>query len=145
MNSIKTYIASDMQKLLDEISPFSVGFDRAFQNLRQIAPSTGYPPYNIIKESDEKFIIELAVAGFDKSDLTIEHKPEDNQLVVSAKTSDESKEFYFKGIANRNFSRVFALADDVVVGEASLKNGMLVIPLERVIPEEKKPRTVKIK
>ena len=126
--------------------PFSVGFDEMFKRLDKLHsnPYGNYPPYNIIKEDDDNFIIEIAVAGFDKKDFTVNLK--DGSLLVKASKSDEDKrEFEHLGIAGRSFERVFALADHVKVKGAELKNGILTISLVREIPEEEKPIEIKVK
>ena len=103
---------------------------------------TNYPPYNVVKEDDEHFSVELAVAGFSKKDVSI--TKEKNVLVIEGKVEDESKDFVHKGLASRAFKRSFTLADDVEISGASLKDGILVVSLERVIPEEDKPVSIKI-
>ena len=140
---MKTLTTLDLQK----IAPYAVGFDRIISDMFQYADnnvaSTGYPPYNIRKEGD-KFQIEIALAGVTKEDLqinledgqlTISHDPEETQVDV---------EYLHKGIAQRKFRRVWTLSDDVVVNGAQMENGMLYVELERIVPDEKKPRTIKI-
>ena len=109
--------------------------------------STGYPPYNIQKTEDFKFEIEMALAGFDKKDIEIE-VAEGVLTVKSVKDKDKgaTDEYtLYKGISQRNFSRKFTLADDIVVNGAKLENGMLTVQLERIVPEEKKPKMITIK
>jgi molecular chaperone IbpA len=119
-------------------------FDRLFD---ENVVTTNYPPYNIVKTSDEKYAIEIAIAGFSKNDIEIE--TEENTLVI--KTSDKEEEdkndveYLHKGISARAFKRSFSLADDVVVKGATFENGLLIVDLERIIPEEKKPRKISIK
>ena len=133
---------------INKLTPYAVGFDRVFDDMFRYVEhnqnSTGYPPYNIVKE-DNHFKIEMALAGVKLADLdievaegvlTISHNPE-----VDYK--DESR-FVHRGIAQRKFQRNFTLADDVVVNGAKLENGMLYISLERIIPEEKQPRKIAI-
>ena len=88
--------------------------------------------------------IELAVAGFTQSDIDIEVVPEENKLVVSGKSDDNSSDYLHRGIANRAFTRSFALDEHVEVRSADLSNGMLIINLERIVPEHKKPRKIKV-
>ena len=133
------------------LTPYAVGFDRHFDRLWDYAShqaeSTGYPPYNIQRTDDYKYEIEMALAGFDKKDLEI--KFEDGCLTVkSVKDKDKgvTDEYtVYKGISQRNFTRKFTLADDIVVNDAKLVNGMLTIYLERIIPEEKKPKMITVK
>ena len=96
--------------------PFAIGFDRTFQLLERAsqAPSVTYPPYNIVKEDDEHFAIELAVAGFSKKEVSVSKEKE--VLSIEGKSEDSEKEFVHKGLASREFRRSFTLADDVDVG-----------------------------
>jgi molecular chaperone IbpA len=132
----------------DVYRALTVGFEDTVKQLDSIARSTaksfGYPPYNIVKVDENKYVIEVAVAGFGKQDLTVELK--ENSLVVSGNiTSDSPAENYlYKGIADRAFTRKFNLADTVEIQNTQLMNGMLKIFLENVIPESKKPRKIDI-
>jgi len=135
----------------NHMTPYAVGFDRTFDRLFDYvthqAESTGYPPYNIQKTEDYKFEIEMALAGFDKKDIEIE-VAEGVLTVKSLKDKDTgATDDYtlYKGISQRNFTRKFTLADDIVVKGAELKNGMLTITLERIVPEEKKPQLITVK
>ena len=124
-----------------------IGFEDMFDRFANIASQAGqvnYPPYNIINESDTESIIELAVAGFTDDDLDIEL--ENHKLTIIGKKDvkmDDAK-YRHKGIAYRNFTRTFALSDYIVVNGASVDNGILQIYLERVVPEEKKPKKIDI-
>ena len=147
---------STLQKALqsfdyNHMTPYAVGFDRTFDRLFDYvthqAESTGYPPYNIQKTEDYKFEIEMALAGFDKKDIEIE-VAEGVLTVKSLKDKDTvATDDYtlYKGISQRNFTRKFTLADDIIVKGAELKNGMLTINLERIVPEEKKPQLIAVK
>tara|TARA_B110000503_G_scaffold32090_1_gene52048 strand:+ start:223 stop:666 length:444 start_codon:yes stop_codon:yes gene_type:complete len=134
---------------INKLTPHSVGFDRLFNNMAHYVDhqtaNAGYPPYNIIKDGD-KFQIELALAGVRLEDLDIELK--ENILTISHVPAEvepaETLQWIHKGIAQRRFTRHFTLADDVVVQGASMENGMLYIELERIVPEEKKPRKIAI-
>ena len=135
----------------NHMTPYAVGFDRTFDRLFDYvthqAESTGYPPYNIQKTEDYKFEIEMALAGFDKKDIEIE-VAEGVLTVKSLKDKDTgATDDYtlYKGISQRNFTRKFTLADDIVVKGAELKNGMLTINLERIVPEEKKLQLIEVK
>ena len=140
------FTPQDLQKMMG----FSVGFDSIFDRFfdMDLTRDSGYPPYNIRKDSENTYSIEVALAGFSKDDievevtdgsLTIRSKPEDRNAVDKA---DES--FVHKGIAKRSFLRSFTLSDDIIVKGADLKDGMLIVDLEKVIPDEKKPRLIKI-
>jgi len=137
---------------LNQLTPYAVGFDRVFDQLntyaRNNATSTGFPPYNIRKGGDYTYAIEMALAGFSKNDIEIE-VAEGLLTVRSVKEDSETNEEYdskiYRGISYRKFNRKFTLADDIVVNDASLENGMLEITLERIVPDAKKPRIIKIK
>jgi molecular chaperone IbpA len=127
--------------------PWAIGFDNLwdrFQNIETINSSSNYPPYNIIKHDAENWSIELAVAGFKRSELDVELAEGVLTVLAKAESTDEEKEYVHRGLAKRAFTRKWTLADDVVVQDASLVDGVLVIKLERIIPEEKKPRKIEI-
>lgn len=129
------------------INRFAVGFDRLFDELHRTASNvnTNYPPYNIVKHSESNYSIEVAVAGFAEADLDVEVV--DNELTIKGERhTDESKEtvYLYQGIAARNFTRSFALAEHVEVKGATVKNGILTVDLEHKIPEAAKPKKVAI-
>jgi len=133
---------------LNQLTPYAVGFDRVFDQLntyaRNNATSTGFPPYNIRKGGDYTYAIEMALAGFSKDDIEIE-VAEGLLTVRSIKENDENDSDIYRGISYRKFNRKFTLADDIVVNDASLENGMLKIDLERIVPDAKKPRIIEVK
>lgn len=127
----------------------SVGFDRlldAFSDLENTLPenkAASYPPYNIIKRGEHDYVIEIAVAGFRRDELDISF--EGRKLTVTGKVNSErAGEYLHRGVATREFTHNFTLAETVVVNAADLEDGMLVIRLQNVIPEEKKPRKILI-
>jgi molecular chaperone IbpA len=126
--------------------PFGIGFDQLFQefDLRNKENSTVYPPHNVVKLSEEKYIVELAVAGFKASEIEIE-TIENSLVVTGEKLERDDREYSHKGISTRKFTRSFTIAEHVVVNEASLSDGIISILLERLVPEEKKPRKIVIK
>ena len=135
----------DLQKMLG----FSVGFDGFFNRLTNMdIAQSGYPPYNIRKLNDLQYVVELALAGFSKSDIEVEVT--DGTLTIRTATAkDDGADnneigFVHQGIAKRSFSRQFNLSDDIIVKNADLQDGMLIVNLERVIPDEKKPRLIPI-
>ena len=136
----------DMFKDFDK---FFVGFDDTWNNFSKLHDGLTkniphYPPYNIKKIDENKYLVEIAVAGFTKQDLEI--TIDGGQLLVKGSSKDDLEHNYvFKGIANRAFTRSFALADQIEVKDAELLNGMLKVFLERIIPDHKKPKTVDIK
>lgn len=126
----------------------SVGFDRVLNLLEsasRVDATEGWPPYDIIRTGEESYRISMAVAGFTANDLDIVHEP--NLLVVSGKRSGDtaSEQYLHRGIATREFKRQFELADHVKVVGADLTNGLLVVDLEREVPESLKPRMIEIR
>lgn len=130
---------------------YFVGADKLVKSLQDNAEwlannaAASYPPFNLKKVEDNKYVIEMAVAGFAKQD--IELTLEDNKLVIKGNTAsnnDEATAYLHKGIADRAFTRQFTLADNVEINNANLINGMLKIWLEHVIPESKKPKKIDI-
>jgi molecular chaperone IbpA len=123
-----------------------VGFDRlaALLDAAAAGESTGYPPYNIETVGENAYRIEMAVAGFKPDELNIEVK--ENVLTVQGRkaANDDSRKFLHRGLAERNFERRFQLADYVVVTEADLSDGLLLISLKREVPEAKKARRIEI-
>ena len=132
----------------NQLTPYAVGYDLIFDHLNNYVSnnvtSTGFPPYNIRKEGDYNYVIEMALAGFSKKDIEIEVA--DGTLTIrSTKENEESEDTIHRGISYRKFNRKFTIADDIIVKDASLENGMLQINLERIVPEEKKPRLIEVK
>jgi len=130
-----------------DLSPYArstVGFDHLFSLMERASDmSSGYPPYNIERTDETHYRITLAVAGFREQDLNVETR--DGVLFVSGKTEDTGQQnFLYRGIAGRHFERQFQLAEHVEVRGAKLQNGLLEVELERMIPEEKKPRKIMI-
>ena len=134
------------------IHKFAVGFDNIFEELTRVSAQQSqqnYPPYNIVKHTEDKFVIELAVAGFREGDITI--TLEKNVLTIEGdqvKNLDDvpnvTSEYLHRGISQRNFTRTFTLADHVEVVEAKSENGILAIVLERKVPEELQPKKIAI-
>ena len=140
------FTPQDFQKAMG----FSIGFDSLFDRLFDMDTTrdSGYPPYNIRKVNELQYVIELALAGFSKDDIEVEVT--EGQLAIRSKKLEEKTEvnsddsFVHKGIAKRSFMRQFTLSDDIIVKGADLKDGMLIINLEKVIPDEKRPRLIEI-
>jgi molecular chaperone IbpA len=135
---------------LKDFEKFFVGYDDQFRKLQQLHDDLtknipNYPPYNIRKTGDSTYTIEMAVAGFGQGEIDIEI--DGGRLVVRGNVNSEadSNDYLFKGIASRAFTRSFAIDDQVEVKNAELFNGMLKIALERIIPEEKKPKKIPVK
>ena len=136
---------------VNQFAPFTVGFDRVFDRLVDYGAATyetgGFPPYNIRKTEDFKHVIEIALAGFSKDEIEVVLT--DGVLEIKSSnlpTTEKPKDnLDHKGIAKRAFTRKFTLADDIEIKDAKLKNGLLEIELEQIVPEHKKPRTIKVK
>ena len=141
--------------IFNSLRPFSIGFDDMFDQFENmlgngsLSVQSNYPPYNIRKTGKDKYSIEVALAGFNKKDVEVEF--EDNLLTVRTKQinksedSNENGKLIHKGISQRQFSRSFTIADDVKVGGAELKDGLLTIDCERILPEHKKKRLIDIR
>ncbi|MAZ46204.1 MAG: heat-shock protein [Rickettsiales bacterium] len=128
--------------------PYSIGFDNLFDRLfdMDLESSNSYPPYNISKVDDNNYIIEMALAGFNKDDIEIEIA--DSELTVRSKKREDSNKdvnLIHQGISQRSFNRKFTLSEEILVKNAEMKNGMLIIKLEKFIPENKKPKLINIK
>jgi molecular chaperone IbpA len=128
--------------------PYSIGFDNLFDRLfdMDLESSSSYPPYNISKVDDNNYIIEMALAGFNKDDIEIELA--DSELTVRSKKREDSNKdvnLIHQGISHRSFNRKFTLSEEILVKNAEMKNGMLIIKLEKFIPENKKPKLISIK
>lgn len=125
-----------------------IGFDSLFNDVeKRFANSvqTNYPPYNVLKHDDDHFEIEVAVAGFDREDITIE--VDQNLLTIKGTRlkEDDAGKYLHRGLAARDFERSFTLAEHMIVGEAELTNGILSVKLTREVPEALKPRLIAIK
>ena len=144
--------------IFNKLRPISVGFDDIFNHFESMFDEdyytltqnigSNYPPYNIVRSGENQYDIEIALAGFNKDDINV--TVEDRLLTVETKNTDEkttanqSNEVIHRGISQRYFKKSFTVASDVEVKDAQLKDGLLKISMERVIPEDKKPRTIDI-
>ena len=140
--------------IFNSLRPFSIGFDDMFDQFENMLGNGGltmqsnYPPYNIRKTGKDNYAIEVALAGFNKDDVEVEF--EDKLLTVRTKkvsktVEKDGDEIIHKGISQRSFSRSFTIADDVKVDGAELKDGLLTINCEKIIPEQKKKRLIPVK
>ena len=141
--------------IFNSLRPFSVGFDDMFDQFESLLGNGGlsmqsnYPPYNIRKTGKDKYAIEVAVAGFNKDDVEVEY--EDNLLTVKTKKVDKAVEkdmdgeIIHRGISQRSFSRSFTIADNIKVEGAEIKDGLLTINCEKIVPEQKKRKLIPIK
>ena len=140
--------------IFNQLRPVTVGFDNAFDHFERMFDDDfftsvpAFPHYNIVKTAENKYNIEIALAGYNKKDIEVELK--EGILTVKSKKEEQKEdtkdgEVIHKGIAKRYFSKSFTIADDVEVKGAELKDGLLRVSLERIVPESKKPRTIDIK
>ncbi len=141
--------------IFNQLRPLSIGFDDVFNHFESMFDHqfdtlnvSNYPPYNIVKSGKNKYDIEIALAGFNKKDINV--NVEDGMLTIETKKEDkdvskEDGEVIHKGISKRYFKRSFSIADDVKVNGAELKDGLLRVSMEKIIPEAKKLKTIEIK
>ena len=146
--------------IFNNLRPLTVGFDDMFDHFEHMMGDDGFfvrntmsnfPPYNIVKTGDNTYDVELALAGFGKDDIIVEYK--ENQLTVKSKPNkdpaDEVEKYdegmQHRGISKRMFTRTFTIANDVEIKGAELKDGLLTVSMERIIPEHKKAKTIAIK
>ena len=129
---------------VDTLSRQAIGFDRLFDVMNNIrGKDVNYPPYDIIKQDEETFIIEFALSGFSKDDLNITVK--ENHLTIEGDyIRGEDLEYLHKGIAKRSFTRDFVLADTLNVEDVTFSEGILKIVIKQIVPEEQKPKKIKI-
>ena len=143
--------------IFNNLRPITVGFDNMFDHFEHLMDdgfyrnglTANFPPYNIVKTGKNSYDVELALAGFNKKDIEVQY--EDNLLTVKSKKSEKVEEtdvdgnIIHRGISKRFFSKSFTIANDVEVKGAELKDGLLTVALERIIPEAKKAKTIEIK
>ena len=140
--------------IFNNLRPITVGFDNMFDHFEHMMDDSffrgtmgNFPPYNIVKTGENTYDVELALAGFNKKDIEVEYK--ENQLTVKSKKQEETKDedgnVIHRGISKRMFSKSFTIANDVEVKGAELKDGLLKVSMERIIPEHKKAKTIDIK
>ena len=144
---ITKFTSKDIDAIFDASQRFSVGFDDLFYRLHSYgvgSPGGQYPPYNIVKESNVKWRIELALAGWAAEDIEV--STESNVLLIKSKTAKDRQEedYMHRGVATRTFARGFNLSDDVEVGTVSFTNGMLVVELQKIIPDHQKLKIYEI-
>ena len=142
--------------IFNNLRPITVGFDNMFDHFEHMMDDSffrgtmgNFPPYNIVKTGENTYDVELALAGFSKKDIEVEYK--ENMLTVKSKKQDKQEEtdedgnVIHRGISKRMFSKSFTIANDVEVKGAELKDGLLKVSMERIIPEHKKAKTIEIK
>ena len=139
--------------IFNQLRPLSVGFDDVFNHFESMfdsdfrLPTVNYPPYNIVKTGTNKYDIEVALAGFGKKDIDV--SVENGVLTIESKVEEKDKDedgnTIYKGISKRYFKRSFTIADDVEINGAELKDGLLKVSMEKIVPESKKLKTIEIK
>jgi molecular chaperone IbpA len=134
------YNTQNLQKFLDDVERYSIGMDEWFHRFSSLHQTeTNYPPYNVIKESDIEFRLEVALAGFKKNEVTV--YTENNKLFIEGhKEFDNEKEYVHRGLATRAFNRSWTISDDVEVKQVIFEDGMLTVRLCKVIPEHQKKK-----
>jgi molecular chaperone IbpA len=145
-----------LPSIFNQLRPVSVGFDNLFDHFEKMfddndeffrTPTATFPFYNIVKTGDTTYNIEVALAGYTKKDIKVDYA--DNLLTIKSvkevKDSKESNGIIHKGIAKRYFSKVFTIADDVEIKGAELKDGLLQVSLNKILPEGKKPKSIEVK
>ena len=151
MTSTTLSLFPQWASLHKSLDPFTVGFDDVLDQIRDISETVakatpGYPPYNIKQVKDNKYVIEMAVAGFAKTDIEV--TLEGNKLVIKGSVVDSSEDdssYIYKGIANRNFNRAFTLADKVEIKDAEIANGMLKVWLENMVKVQDAVKKITVK
>ena len=141
--------------IFNQLRPHTIGYDNIFDHFNDMFENNSklltqnYPPYDIVKHSDTHYDIQVALAGYTKDDIEVELKEDTLSIRTKDKDDpehlDQKAEVLHRGISKRYFDRNFTIAEDVKVNNAELKDGLLIVSLERVIPEHKKPRLIKIK
>ena len=148
MTNLTKWTSKDVDAIFNAANRYSIGFDDLFERFYAYGtgtPKGQYPPYNIVKESAEKWRLELALAGWSADQVEV--STEQNVLLVKSKEQDPStkeEQYVHRGVASRTFARGFNLSDDVELGKVSFVNGMLTIELQKVIPEHQKRRVYDI-
>ena len=134
---------------LNRYEPFFVGFDKLFDQLSTFElphkNAIDYPPYNNIQHGDDKYTIEVALAGFTQEQIKVTHLPETNKLVIEGANEDKDTQYLHQGISSRKFQRSWTVSDNIEVIDAEFTDGVLRVQLENVIPDEKKPKQIEIK
>ena len=141
------FTSKDMDQIFDAVNKYSVGLDDVFYRLHSYGanhPGGQYPPYNIVKESNVKWRIELALAGWAREDIEV--STESNVLLITSKAaaSPVEGEYIHRGVANRTFARGFNLSDDVEVSDVTFNYGLLSVTLNKIIPDHQKKRVYEI-
>ena len=147
MTGLRKFTSKDLGAIVDAAERYSVGLDDVFHRLHSYGmghANNAYPPYNLVQESNVKWRIEVALAGWSKDEIEV--STESNILLIRSKAakSKGEEEYMHRGVSTRTFARGFNLSDDVEVGEVKFDNGMLTIPLKKIIPEHQQLKVYEI-
>jgi molecular chaperone IbpA len=147
MTGLRKFTSKDLGAIVDAAERYSVGLDDVFHRLHSYGMGTAnnaYPPYNLVQESNVKWRIEVALAGWSKDEIEV--STESNVLLIRSKAAKNKgeEEYMHRGISTRTFARGFNLSDDVEIGDVAFNNGMLTIELKKIIPEHQKLRVYDI-
>jgi molecular chaperone IbpA len=147
MTGLRKFSSKDMTAIVDAVERYSVGLDDVFYRLHSYGvgtPRDQYPPYNLVKESEVRWRIEMALAGWSKDEVEV--STESNVLLVRSKAAKAKgeEEYLHRGVSTRTFARGFNLSDDVEIGAVNFKDGMLVIELKKIIPDHQKLKIYEI-
>lgn len=140
MSLLAKYNTSNIEKFIDDINRYSIGMDEWFNRMGTLHQTeTNYPPYNVIRESNVEFRLEVALAGFKSSEITV--YTENNKLFVEGdKEINSDKEYVHHGLATRAFKRAWTISDDVEVKDVYFEDGLLSVKLAKIIPEHQKKK-----
>jgi molecular chaperone IbpA len=148
MNYVDKHLSSRVQ--LQDFRDWVIGYDKIFNTVLNqpnnlINNKPNYPPHNLIEYEDGKYTITLAIAGISKEDLDVTLEEQNLTISYDGKETESNGKILYRGIANRSFKKIFHLADNIEVNDASVNNGLLTIDLEQNIPDHKKPRQIELK
>lgn len=139
MSTLTKYAPENVLKVFQDLDKYSIGLDDWFNKVSYTTSQTNYPPYNLIRESDTKYKLEVAASGFKSSELTV--YTENNQLVVEGnKESKNEEEYIYRSLSHRNFKRVWSLSDDVRVNNVVFEDGLLIVSFEKIVPDHQQKK-----
>ena len=134
MTLLARYQTDNIEKFLKDVDKYSIGMDEWFHRMGTLHQTeSNYPPYNLVKEDNVTFRLEVALAGFKKKEISV--TTESGKLFVEGQTEKEDVEYVHQGLAKRAFTRSWTLSDDVEVRNVTFEDGLLIVELKRIIPE----------
>ena len=140
MTLVSKYNTSNMQKFLHDIDRYFIGGDDWLKRMYSTTHNdTNYPPYNVVRENDTQIKLEVAVAGFTPNDINV-YTENDKLIIECNREVNSDKEYVYRGLATRAFKRYWTISDDMEVNSVKHENGMIVVILEKVVPENKKKK-----